>query len=111
MVAGTGVGTSIETSALTKRYGSVVALDAVDLAVPKAAVGLLGPNGAGKSTLLKILLGLARPTSGGAGQESRCTARTAGAECHSPGAAERHDRPRRVRQMRSVERKGSASDR
>lgn len=66
MVAENGAGTSIETSALTKRYGTVVALDTVDLAVPRAAVGLLGPNGAGKSTLLKILLGLSRPTSGGA---------------------------------------------
>ena len=66
MVAGTGANTSIETTALTKRYGAVVALDAVDLAVPRAAVGLLGPNGAGKSTLLKILLGLTRRTSGGA---------------------------------------------
>src|SRR5215208_1014836 len=57
---------SIETAALVKRYGSVVALDNVDLAVPRAAVGLLGPNGAGKSTLLKILLGLSRPSGGSA---------------------------------------------
>ena len=64
MTAANGDGTSIATVALTKRYGSVVALDAVDLAVPRAAVGLLGPNGAGKSTLLKILLGLTGPTSG-----------------------------------------------
>ena len=42
---------SIETSGLVKRYGNVVALDHVDLAVPRAAIGLLGPNGAGKSTL------------------------------------------------------------
>src|SRR5215218_9012048 len=57
---------SIETAGLVKRYGSIVALDRVDLAVPRAAVGLLGPNGAGKSTLLKILLGLSRPDSGSA---------------------------------------------
>jgi ABC-2 type transport system ATP-binding protein len=57
---------SIETAGLVKRYGSVVALDHVDLAVPRAAVGLLGPNGAGKSTLLKILLGLSRPNGGSA---------------------------------------------
>jgi ABC-2 type transport system ATP-binding protein len=57
---------SIETAGLVKRYGSVVALDRVDLAVPRAAVGLLGPNGAGKSTLLKILLGLSRPNGGSA---------------------------------------------
>jgi ABC-2 type transport system ATP-binding protein len=55
---------SIETVGLVKRYGSVVALDNIDLAVPRAAVGLLGPNGAGKSTLLKILLGLSRPNEG-----------------------------------------------
>jgi len=55
---------SIETTGLVKRYGSIVALDSVDLAVPRAAVGLLGPNGAGKSTLLKVLLGLSRPTGG-----------------------------------------------
>src|SRR5215203_5231996 len=57
---------SIETAGLVKRYGTVVALDHVDLAVPRAAVGLLGPNGAGKSTLLKILLGLSRPSGGSA---------------------------------------------
>src|SRR3954462_7252867 len=55
---------SIETAGLVKRYGSVAALDNVDLTVPRAAVGLLGPNGAGKSTLLKILLGLSRPNGG-----------------------------------------------
>jgi ABC-2 type transport system ATP-binding protein len=60
----TGQALSIETAGLVKRYGSVVALDRVDLAVPRAAVGLLGPNGAGKSTLLKILLGLSRPNGG-----------------------------------------------
>ena len=57
---------SIETAGLTKRYGRVTALDAVDLAVPTGAIGLLGPNGAGKSTLLKILLGLTRPNAGSA---------------------------------------------
>src|SRR5918997_1696320 len=57
---------SIETTGLVKRYGAIVALDHVDLAVPRAAVGLLGPNGAGKSTLLKILLGLSRPNGGSA---------------------------------------------
>jgi ABC-2 type transport system ATP-binding protein len=57
---------SIETAGLVKRYGSVVALDHIDVAVPRAAVGLLGPNGAGKSTLLRILLGLSRPNGGSA---------------------------------------------
>ena len=79
MVAATAANTSIETAALTKRYGTVVALDRVDLAVPRAAVGLLGPNGAGKSTLLKILLGLTRPTGGDAAVLGR-DARDDGAE-------------------------------
>jgi ABC-2 type transport system ATP-binding protein len=52
-------------SGLGKRYGSVVALDGVDLSVaPGELVGLVGANGAGKSTLMKIACGLVRPTSG-----------------------------------------------
>jgi ABC-2 type transport system ATP-binding protein len=57
---------AIETRGLTKRYKSVVALDALDLDVPATAVGLLGANGAGKSTLIKLLLGLIRPDAGDA---------------------------------------------
>lgn len=55
----------ISTSAVTKRYGPTLALDAVSLEVVAGEVmGFLGPNGAGKSTMLKVLLGFARPTSG-----------------------------------------------
>jgi ABC-2 type transport system ATP-binding protein len=55
----------ITTHGLTKRYGAVTALEAVDLTVPRGSVyGLVGPNGAGKTTLLSILAGLRRPTSG-----------------------------------------------
>jgi ABC-type uncharacterized transport system ATPase subunit len=50
---------------VTKSYGSLVACDAVDLAVRQGEIhGLLGENGAGKSTLMKILLGLVRRDSG-----------------------------------------------
>ena len=56
---------AIETSGLTKRYGRALALDRLDLAVrPGEVHGYLGPNGAGKSTTIRILLGLARATSG-----------------------------------------------
>jgi ABC-type multidrug transport system ATPase subunit len=55
----------IRTSALTKRYGTVVAVDGVDLAVAEGdRYGLLGPNGSGKTTLLRLLLGLVYATSG-----------------------------------------------
>jgi ABC-2 type transport system ATP-binding protein len=48
----------IELDQLTKRYGNIVALDAVKARIDGRIIGLLGPNGAGKSTLLKALLGL-----------------------------------------------------
>lgn len=55
----------LETRALTKRYGATLALNGVDLTLPKGKiVGLLGPNGSGKTTLLKIAAGLLTPTSG-----------------------------------------------
>ena len=55
----------ISTSVLSKVYGDTVALDSVDLHVPRGATyGLIGPNGAGKTTMLSILAGLRRPTSG-----------------------------------------------
>jgi ABC-2 type transport system ATP-binding protein len=56
---------AITCRALTKRYRNVVALDSLDLEVPQHSLfGFLGPNGAGKTTLMRVLLGLARPTSG-----------------------------------------------
>ena len=50
--------------ALTKRYGSVTALDSLSVDVPDGRVGIVGANGAGKTTLFRIRLGLARPTNG-----------------------------------------------
>ena len=55
----------IDIGGLTKRYGSLSALNGLDLKVmPGEIYGLLGPNGAGKSTTLKITAGLIEPTSG-----------------------------------------------
>ncbi|MGI9667296.1 MAG: ATP-binding cassette domain-containing protein [Acidimicrobiia bacterium] len=56
---------AVSTLGLTKHYGSLRALDRVDLAVPSGSVyGLVGPNGAGKTTMLGILAGLRTPTDG-----------------------------------------------
>ena len=56
----------IETHGLTKVYDDVVALEDLDLQVPKHAIfGFLGPNGAGKTTTMKLLLNLIKPTRGG----------------------------------------------
>jgi ABC-2 type transport system ATP-binding protein len=55
----------VETSGLTKRFGERVAVDNVDLRVPRgSAFGYLGPNGAGKTTLIRMLLGLTEATAG-----------------------------------------------
>ena len=58
----------VHTRELTKRYrGGVTAVDGVSLTVRRGEVyGFLGPNGAGKTTTLRMLLGLIRPTAGGA---------------------------------------------
>ena len=59
---------------LTKRYGSFTALDGISLTIEAGQIlGMIGPNGAGKTTCIKVLVGLARPTSG--------TARIGGADC------------------------------
>ena len=58
---------AIEISALTKRFGSLAAVDGVSLSVAEGEIfGLLGPNGAGKTTLISILVTMKKPTSGSA---------------------------------------------
>jgi ABC-2 type transport system ATP-binding protein len=64
----------VETKDLTKKYGKFVALDRLTMTVERGQIlGFVGPNGAGKTTTIKILVGLARPTSG--------SASVAGADC------------------------------
>ncbi|MHB8962100.1 MAG: ABC transporter ATP-binding protein [Saccharofermentanales bacterium] len=56
---------AVEISGLTKTYGSLKAVDSLDLCVRSGEIfGFLGPNGAGKTTTLKMLAGLTRPDSG-----------------------------------------------
>jgi ABC-2 type transport system ATP-binding protein len=58
---------AISTTDLTKHFGSVVALDSLDLEVRQGEIfGFLGPNGSGKTTTIRLLLGLIRPTRGSA---------------------------------------------
>ena len=58
---------AVVTEELTKHYGQMTAVDGLNLRVGRGEVyGFLGPNGAGKTTTLRMLLGLARPSSGSA---------------------------------------------
>jgi ABC-2 type transport system ATP-binding protein len=81
----------IETAGLTKHFGSVKALEKLDLSVEPGIIGLVGANGAGKSTLLKILLGLLAPTSGSASVLGMDTVRETRAIRHVVGYMPEHD--------------------
>jgi ABC-2 type transport system ATP-binding protein len=56
---------AIVATGLTRRFGRLTAVDAVDLTIPKAGIyGFLGPNGSGKSTTIRMLCGLLEPSAG-----------------------------------------------
>jgi len=79
-LSGSAAGDIVVTRGLTKRFGSLTALDGVDFHVPRGEIcGLLGPNGAGKSTLIRLLLGYLRPTAG--------EARIDGLDCYTESTA------------------------
>jgi ABC-2 type transport system ATP-binding protein len=55
----------LETKGLTKYYGNVLAVDHIDLKIPRGCIcGFVGRNGSGKTTAIKLMLGLLRPTAG-----------------------------------------------
>ena len=57
--------TVLQTQGLTKYYGSTLALDHMNLQIPRGCIcGFVGRNGAGKTTAIKLMLGLLRPTAG-----------------------------------------------
>jgi ABC-2 type transport system ATP-binding protein len=69
------VSVTVEFSGLTKRFGSLTAVDHLSFTVePGKITGFLGPNGAGKTTTLRMLVGLIRPTSGTATIDGRAYA-------------------------------------
>jgi ABC-2 type transport system ATP-binding protein len=77
----------IRTEGLTRVFGSVRALDGVDLEVPPGVVfGFLGPNGAGKTTMIRLLLGLLEPSGGRASVFGHDTKREPGAIRENAGA-------------------------
>jgi len=64
-VAENGAANAVETRGLTRRFGTLVAVDHLSIAFPHGSIfGLLGPNGAGKSTLIKMLTTLLAPSEG-----------------------------------------------
>ncbi|WP_299268738.1 ABC transporter ATP-binding protein [Halorientalis sp.] len=73
---------AIEATGVSKRYGTVIALDRVDLTVAKGETfGFLGPNGAGKSTFINVLLDFVRPSEG--------SVEIFGHDCHAEGVTAR----------------------
>ena len=61
----------IRLDGLTKEFDDLVAVDGVDLEIPRGSIyGLLGPNGAGKTTIIRMLGALTHPTAGRATTES-----------------------------------------
>ena len=88
---------AIETSKLTRTFGSLVAVDDLTLAVPEGAVfGFLGPNGAGKTTTVRLLTALIAPTHGSAtvaghplGEDNEAIRRAVGILTETPGLYDR----------------------
>ncbi|AQL43332.1 ABC transporter ATP-binding protein [Halorientalis sp. IM1011] len=73
---------AIEATEVSKRYGTVIALDRVDLTVPEGEIfGFLGPNGAGKSTFINVLLDFVSPSDG--------SVEIFGHDCHAEGVTAR----------------------
>jgi len=106
----------IETASLTKRYGSIVAVDQLSLRVPRGGVfGFLGPNGSGKTTTMGMLLGLVRCTSGearifGGPAGDPATLRRIGAMVESPTFYPYLSGRANLRYFQGIGRRGAPAD-
>jgi branched-chain amino acid transport system ATP-binding protein len=94
----------LEGRGLTKRFGGLIAVDGVDIAIERGEIcGLIGPNGAGKSTLFRLISGVMRPTAGTVTFNGRpITGRSAHDICVA-GVAVTHQIVRPFRDMSVVE--------
>jgi ABC-2 type transport system ATP-binding protein len=106
----------IETTALTKRYGDVVAVNELTLRVPRGGVfGFLGPNGSGKTTTMGMLLGLVHATSGeahifGDSAFHPATLRRVGAMVETPTFYPYMSGRANLRYFQAIGRRGSPAD-
>lgn len=74
---------AVELRGVTKRYGSLVAVDQLDLAIPIGEIfGMLGPNGAGKTTTIQMLCGLLKPDEGEIWVQGSCLSSSPDARRH-----------------------------
>jgi branched-chain amino acid transport system ATP-binding protein len=94
----------LEGRGLTKRFGGLIAVDGVDIAIERGEIcGLIGPNGAGKSTLFRLISGVMRPTAGTVAFNGRpITGRSAHDVCVA-GVAVTHQIVRPFRDMSVVD--------
>ena len=90
----------LEGRGLTKRFGGLVAVDDVDVAVQAGEIlGLIGPNGAGKSTLFRLIAGIMRPTAGRVAFRGRDITNRAAHDVCVAGIAATHQIVRPFREM------------
>jgi branched-chain amino acid transport system ATP-binding protein len=93
-------GVILQARGLTKRFGGLVAVNGVDLAVQRGEIlGLIGPNGAGKSTLFRLLAGIMRPSAGTVTFDGRTITNRSAHDVCVAGVAATHQIVRPFRDM------------
>src|SRR4030088_1570720 len=94
----------LEGRGLTKRFGGLVAVNGVDIAVERGEIlGLIGPNGAGKSTLFRLIAGIMRPSAGRVRFDGRDMTNRPAHDVVVAGVAATHQIVRPFREMTVLE--------